>query len=94
VPAGKLTVVELDERPDGDAIKAHLAAKTGTRPTVPKVFVGGRYLGDASGVEGLRARGGSSRSCARAALSGRSRGAAARRAHVAVFSLVCTRAEM
>ena len=53
VPAERLTVVELDQRPDGEEIKAHLAAKTGTPPTVPKVFAGGGYLGDSSKVVGL-----------------------------------------
>lgn len=38
------TVWELDERDDGAAIQAYLGKKTGAS-TVPRVFVGGKFLG-------------------------------------------------
>lgn len=39
-----VTVVELDKRPDGPALQAAVAAKSGVR-TVPQVFVGGAFVG-------------------------------------------------
>ena len=38
------TVVELDQRDDGDAVQAALLSLTRQR-TVPNVFVGGQHLG-------------------------------------------------
>ncbi|KAL3148611.1 hypothetical protein ABBQ38_014039 [Trebouxia sp. C0009 RCD-2024] len=40
----KFTVVELDERQDGDAIQDYLNQITGGR-SVPRVFVSGKFIG-------------------------------------------------
>ncbi|PWN93981.1 glutaredoxin [Acaromyces ingoldii] len=44
LPESDVTVVELDQVEDGDAIQAYLADKTGQR-TVPNIFVSGTHLG-------------------------------------------------
>ena len=44
LPESDVTVVELDQVEDGDAIQAYLADKTGQR-TVPNIFVSGNHLG-------------------------------------------------
>lgn len=52
----KAVVIELDERPDGDAIQAELARMTGAR-TVPRVFVNGKCIGGGDDTAALAANG-------------------------------------
>ncbi|KAJ3301065.1 glutaredoxin [Blyttiomyces sp. JEL0837] len=44
--------IELDNRPDGDAIQGYLAQKTGQR-TVPNIFIDGAHVG---GCDDLHAK--------------------------------------
>ncbi|KAG1679394.1 hypothetical protein FOA52_007685 [Chlamydomonas sp. UWO 241] len=44
LPSSNYVVIELDQRPDGDEIQDALAEATGGR-TVPRVFVGGVFIG-------------------------------------------------
>ncbi|GAB5037636.1 glutaredoxin [Nannochloropsis oceanica] len=48
----KFEVIELDQRDDGPAIQAALAATTGRR-TVPNVFVGGKSIGGGDDTKAL-----------------------------------------
>lgn len=45
-------VVELDQRDDGPALQDYLQTLTGGR-TVPRVFVGGKFVGGATEVQAL-----------------------------------------
>lgn len=49
-------VVELDERDDGDAIQDYLGKITPGR-SVPRVFVGGKFIGGGDDTAALHARG-------------------------------------
>ena len=48
--------VELDERPDGADLQDYLLRLTGGR-TVPRVFVGGKFIGGSDDVAALDASG-------------------------------------
>ena len=49
----KYTVYELDERPDGAALRARIGARTG-RTSVPAIWVGADYIGGLNdGAPGL-----------------------------------------
>jgi len=52
VPNEDWTVVELDQRKDGEAMQAALAELT-SRTTVPNVFIGGENVGGCDEVVGL-----------------------------------------
>ena len=49
-------LVELDQLPNGDAIQAALAQKSGQR-TVPSVWIGGQFVGGNSELQGLNGSG-------------------------------------
>ncbi|KAJ8028952.1 Glutaredoxin [Holothuria leucospilota] len=49
-------LLELDERDDGDAMQTYLAQLTGGR-TVPRVFIGGKFVGGGSEVQALQQQG-------------------------------------
>ena len=42
--AASMTVIELDNRDDGAAIQAYLGKVTGAT-SVPRVFIGGKFIG-------------------------------------------------
>jgi len=52
----EFTVVELDERDDGDDVQAALLEKTGVK-TVPQVFVGGTFIGGGDDTKRLQKSG-------------------------------------
>jgi glutaredoxin len=51
-----LQVIELDQRPDGDAVQDALAGLTGGR-SVPRVFIGGEFLGGNDDTQAMPAAG-------------------------------------
>lgn len=51
-----VTVLELDQRPDGPALQAAVSATSGVR-TVPQVFVGGTFVGGGDDVAALHLQG-------------------------------------
>jgi len=52
----EFTVVEIDERDDGDDVQAALLEKTGVK-TVPQVFVGGTFIGGGDDTKRLQKSG-------------------------------------
>ncbi|ALC40943.1 Grx-1 [Drosophila busckii] len=52
----KMTIVELDYRPDGDEIQAVLGEMTGAR-TVPRCFINGKFVGGGTDVKRLYEQG-------------------------------------
>eukprot|EP01103_Thecamoeba_quadrilineata_P003695 TRINITY_DN13446_c0_g1_i1.p1 TRINITY_DN13446_c0_g1~~TRINITY_DN13446_c0_g1_i1.p1 ORF type:complete len:112 (-),score=27.71 TRINITY_DN13446_c0_g1_i1:130-432(-) len=49
-------VIQLDERDDGEKIFDHLKEITGAR-TVPRVFIGGKFVGGCDAVVALQSQG-------------------------------------
>jgi len=56
-PTAKLTVLELDERDDGDDLQDYLHKKTGQR-TVPNVFIKQKHVGGSDDLAALDESGG------------------------------------
>lgn len=56
-PNAELTVIELDERDDGDELQNYLHEKTGQR-TVPNVFIDKAHVGGSDDLAGLHKNGG------------------------------------
>eukprot|EP00803_Ostreobium_quekettii_P001906 evm.model.scf_3150.1 EVM.evm.TU.scf_3150.1 scf_3150:4091-4828(+) len=54
--AGKVTIMELDERDDGDAIQDELLSLTGGR-SVPRVFIDGKFIGGGDDTARMAASG-------------------------------------
>jgi len=52
----KATVLELDEREDGDEIQAYLLEKTGQR-TVPNIFINQKHVGGSDDLAKAKASG-------------------------------------
>ncbi|XP_071793965.1 uncharacterized protein [Asterias amurensis] len=50
---GKYKVIELENRSDADAIQDYLLKLTGGR-SVPRVFIGGKFVGGGTEVEQLK----------------------------------------
>ncbi|CAM9669068.1 unnamed protein product [Phaeothamnion confervicola] len=50
--ADQFTVMELDQRPDGDAIRSELSKMTG-RTSVPQIWIGQEFVGGANDGPGV-----------------------------------------
>merc|ERR1712032_122323 len=56
LPAGKVSVLELDNESNGSDIQAYLGEKTGQR-TVPNIFIGGKHVGGCDDITRLQQSG-------------------------------------
>jgi glutaredoxin 3 len=55
-PLKSYKVLELDDREDGDAVQDYLGKLTGGR-SVPRVFIGGRFIGGGDDTAAAHAKG-------------------------------------
>ncbi|KAL4421871.1 hypothetical protein ABPG77_003673 [Micractinium sp. CCAP 211/92] len=56
LPAGSYAAIDLDDLPNGDAIKDELERRTG-KHTVPHIFIGGQFIGGADELDALESSG-------------------------------------
>ncbi|KAI3438846.1 hypothetical protein D9Q98_001263 [Chlorella vulgaris] len=56
IDQSKMTVIELENRSDGDSVQDYLKELTGGR-SVPRVFIGGEFIGGGDDTEAMARNG-------------------------------------